>query len=184
MLGIPEKTAALELRQRPRSHRSSPRSSRSRVPCRSSSMILEHREDYPGVNVDRVDDPRVSATTASPSQLLGYVGEIGSSDQLEAAEGPRATRPATSSVATAWKPRTSRSCAASRAGRRCEIDPTGNQVGAPLRDPAGHGRQQRPAHDRHQRATGGGARARGRHRRPRTRCRTRATAKVKGYSRR
>jgi penicillin-binding protein 2 len=99
------------------------------VPLAQQLAIREHREDYPGVNVVELTI-RSYQYDGLASQLLGYVGEIGS-DQLKQlkAKGYQAGDViGRDGVEAAYE-----SVLRGRPSRvTVQVDPTGKQVGAPI----------------------------------------------------
>ncbi len=128
VLGIPEKT----LRANYESVRQSPLEPAVvalRIPLAQQLMIREHREDYPGVNV-------VELTIRSypygdlASQLLGYVGEIGSDQlkQLKAKGYQAGDLIGRDGVEAVYE-----SVLRGKPGRvTVQVDPSGKQIGAPV----------------------------------------------------
>ena len=125
--------------------------------------ILQDPQDYPGVHVMAADRARVPARTTSPRRCSATSARS-RSDELARLQEARATKPATRSGSPVPRPRSKRSCAASRGSETIEVDPTGQQVGEPVKVDHGHGRRHRVPHDRQRSVqTRGGERARGRH---------------------
>jgi penicillin-binding protein 2 len=128
VLGIPEKT----LRSNYNSVRQSPLEPAVvalRIPLAQQLVIREHREDYPGVNVVELTI-RHYPYDGLASQLLGYVGEIGS-DQLKQLKskgyqagdliGRDGVEAAYESVLRGKPTRVT-----------VQVDPTGKQIGPPI----------------------------------------------------
>ena len=129
VLGIPEKT----LRSNYDSKRQSPLEPavvKLQVPLPQQLMIREHRADYPGVNVIELTI-RSYPYDGLASQLLGYVGEIGS-DQLKQLKGKgyqAGDLIGRDGVEAAYE-----SVLRGKPSRvTVQIDPTGKQVGPPVR---------------------------------------------------
>jgi len=99
------------------------------VPLAQQLAIREHREDYPGVNVVELT-VRSYPYDGLASQLLGYVGEIGSDQlkQLKAKGYQAGDLIGRDGVEAAYE-----SVLRGRPSRvTVQVDPTGKQVGAPI----------------------------------------------------
>lgn len=99
------------------------------VPLAQQLAIREHREDYPGVNVVELT-VRSYQYDGLASQLLGYVGEIGSDQlkQLKAKGYQAGDLIGRDGVEAAYE-----SVLRGRPSRvTVQVDPTGKQVGAPI----------------------------------------------------
>ena len=116
------------------------------VPEPARLAILEHIEDYPGRDVEKLTVPHYPHGELA-AHVLGYVGEI-SDAQLASRAATRATKPATTIGRDGVEARVRVGAArqaAPRDGRGRPDRPAGRRA---ARRRAGHGRRQREAHDR------------------------------------
>ena len=138
-----------------RAERTTPsRRSRSRTDVHDDKVnyLLEHQNDFPGVQINQTYQRHYDQGGIA-AQILGYVGEI-SQQQLDAGTG-RATRPATGSARPGVEAAYDTYLRGLPGIGRVYVDALGRVTSAREFQPASRGRGQRPPHHRRRPAEDG-----------------------------